>query len=63
MTPPPRERVAKAQAIVTDFMRISRIDDMVGEITRFSREVVLNVETLEEAQRTEVREGIEKFPV
>jgi hypothetical protein len=61
MTPPPRERVAKAQAIVTDFMRISRIDDMVGEITRFSREVVLNVETLEEAQRTEVREGIEKF--
>ena len=61
MTPPPRERVAKAEAIVADFMRISRIDDMVGEITRFTREVVLNVETLDEAQRTQVREGIEQF--
>jgi hypothetical protein len=61
VTPPPRERVAKAEAIVTDFMRISRIDDMVGEITRFTREVVLNVETLDEAKRAEVREGIEKF--
>lgn len=61
VTPPPRERVAKAEAIVADLMRVSRIDDMVAEITRFTRDVVLNVETLDEAKRKEVREGIEKF--
>lgn len=59
--PPPRERVEKAEAIVSDFMRISRVDDMVAEIVRFNKEVVLQIETLTDSERDEIRTGVEQL--
>lgn len=40
---PPPERIAKAKAIVDEFMATARIDDMQADILRFAREVVLKV--------------------
>ena len=39
-TPPPSaEKLAKATAIITDFMRVSRLDEMLQDIIRFARDV------------------------
>jgi hypothetical protein len=59
--PPPRERFEKAEGIVSDFMRVSRIDDMVAEIVRFNKEVLLQLETLEDDKREKIRAGVEQF--
>jgi hypothetical protein len=59
--PPPRERVSKAEALVTDFMRISRIDDMVADIVRFTRDVALQVETLKDEEREQISAGLQQF--
>lgn len=37
--PPSQEKIAKASAIITDLLRVSRIDEMVAELMRFGREV------------------------
>jgi hypothetical protein len=59
--PPPRERVEKAEAIVSDFIRISRIDDMVGDVVRFTNDVLLKVDTLNDEERDQIRTGIQQF--
>ncbi len=59
--PPPPERVAKAQSIVTDFMRISQIDDMVGEFLRFYKDVVLQVDNFTDEERATIQTGMQQF--
>ena len=59
--PPPPERVAKAEAVVADFMRVSRIDDMVADIVRFSNDVLLRVETLSDDKREQIRVMVRQF--
>lgn len=58
---PSPELVAKAQGIITDFLRVSRVDEMVAKVTRFMREVQLQTDLVPEAQREEIRAGLEKF--
>jgi hypothetical protein len=59
--PPPRERVSKAEALVTDFLRISRIDDMVADIVRFVRDVALQAEALKNEERESIQVGLQQF--
>jgi hypothetical protein len=59
--PPPPERVAKAEAVVADFMRVSRLDDMVADIIRFTNDVLLQVETLDEDEREQIRVGVQRL--
>jgi hypothetical protein len=59
--PPPRERVSKAEALVGDFLRISRIDDMVADVVRFTREVALQVDTLKPEERESISAGLQQF--
>jgi len=59
--PPPPERVAKAEAVVADFIRVSRIDDMVADIVRFINDVLLRVETLSDDEREQIRVGVQQF--
>ena len=58
---PSPELVAKAQGIITDFLRVSRLDEMVAKVTRFMKEVQLQTDLVPEAQREEIRAGLEKF--
>jgi hypothetical protein len=59
--PPPRDRVIKAEAIVADFIRISRIDDIVADIARFIREVPLQVDTLQQSEKDNLANGLQQF--
>lgn len=43
--PPSPERIAKANAIIADFIRISRFDEMVAELIRFGRETAAEAGT------------------
>jgi phage-related protein len=58
---PTREKVAKAEAIISDLMRIARVDEVVSEIIGFMRNVVLEVETLKPEEIAAVRTGVEQF--
>lgn len=58
---PSPELVAKAQGIINDFLRVSRMDEMVAKVTRFVKEVQLQTDLIPEAQREEIRAGLEKF--
>jgi hypothetical protein len=58
---PSREKVTKAEAIMSDLMRVSRIDDMVSEVVGFTRNVVLQVDGLKPEEAEAVRTGLEQF--
>jgi hypothetical protein len=58
---PSREKVAKAEAIMTDLMRVSRVDEMVSMIVGFLRNVVLEVDSLKPEEIESVRAGLEQF--
>jgi hypothetical protein len=57
---PSPELVSKAQGIINDFLRVSRVDEMVAKVTRFMKEVQ-QTDLVPEAQREEIRAGLEKF--
>lgn len=59
--PPAPGKVAKAGAIVTDFLRVSRLDDMIAEIVGFTRNVVLQVDALKPEEAAAVRGGLQQF--
>ncbi len=40
--PPSPEKIAKAGAIINDFLRVSRLDEMVHDVIRFARDVQLD---------------------
>lgn len=61
MPPPPPGKVAKAGAVVTDFLRVSRVDDMVADIVNFMRNVVLEVDALKPEEADMVRAGLQQF--
>ena len=58
---PSPELVSKAQGVINDFLRVSRIDEMVAKITRFIKDVPLQSDLMPEVQREEIRAGLEKF--
>ncbi len=59
-TPSP-DLVGKAQSIINDFLRVSRVDEMVERVTRFMKEVQLQSDLIPQEQRQAVRDGLEKF--
>jgi len=59
--PPPPETIAKAEAVIDDLMRVLRLDEMVDRITAFIRNVVLDVETLDDDERAIARQGLAQF--
>jgi len=61
MSPPSPGKVAKAASAVADFMRVSRVDDMVAEIVGFMKNVVLQVDALKPGEMSAMRDGLEKF--
>ena len=58
---PSAEKIAKAQAIVNDLLRISRIDDMVADTIRFLREVPLKVAPVTEEERAEYSAQLDQY--
>jgi hypothetical protein len=61
MPPPAPAKVAKAGAVVTDFLRVSRMDDMVSEVVNFLRNVVLQVDALKPEEAEMVRTSLQQF--
>lgn len=59
--PPSPERVQKAEAIVSDFLRVSRFDDMVADIVNFGNNTLLKLDSLKPSERTEIRNGIQQI--
>jgi hypothetical protein len=59
--PPSSERVAKAEAIISDFLRISRLDDMVGDIVSFSNNTLLKIDSLSGSERKNIETGLQQF--
>jgi hypothetical protein len=52
--------VTKAQSVINDILRVSRMDEMVEKVTRFVKELQ-QTDLIPEAQREDVRAGMEKF--
>jgi hypothetical protein len=61
MPPPGPGKVAKAGAVVNDFLRVSRLDDMVSEIVNFMRNVLLEVDALKPEEAAMVQAGLQQF--
>lgn len=58
--PPSPELVSKAQGVINDFLRVSRMDEMVEKVTRFMKELQQS-DVIPQAQREEVKAAQEKF--
>lgn len=59
--PPSPEKVDKAEAIVSDLLRISRFDDMVSDIVDFGNNTLLKLDSLEPSERSEIRNGLQQI--
>ncbi|MBX2805444.1 MAG: hypothetical protein KTR19_05705 [Hyphomicrobiales bacterium] len=58
---PSPESVEKASAIVADLLRVSRLDDMVTDIVDFGNNTVLKLDSLDDAERTDIRNGLQQI--
>jgi hypothetical protein len=58
---PPKQRIAKAQALVNDLMSISHIDEMVADANRFVGEVYAETAPIPETERQELRDQAQQF--
>lgn len=59
-TPSP-EAVSKAQGVITDLFRISRLDDMVADVVRFGKEVQASSDIVLEEDREQVRQSVQNL--
>jgi hypothetical protein len=58
---PSRSKVAKAQALVNDFLSISHLDEMVENTHRFVRDVFAETAPIPENERQALREQADQF--
>jgi hypothetical protein len=58
---PSPKKVAKAQAIVNDLLRISQLDEMLADVKRFAREVYAETAPMSEQEREELRAQIDQW--
>ncbi len=58
---PSRRKVAKAQVLVTDLLRISHIDEMVEDAHRFVRDVYVETAPMSRREREALREEVEQY--
>jgi hypothetical protein len=59
--PPSDEKVNRANALVKDLIRISRVEDMIGAGVKFIREVYAEVAPLSDEERRETLEQVDQF--
>lgn len=59
--PPSPESVQKAGAIVSDFLRVSRFDDIIADIVSFGNNTLLKLDSLEPSERSEIKNGIQQI--
>lgn len=60
-SPPSPARIAKAGALVNDFLKISRVDDMIARVKLFVRDVYVEAAPLSEEERQALRDQIDQF--
>ena len=58
---PSRQKVAKAQALVSDLLSISHIDEMVEDAHRFTRDVYVETAPMSGPEREALREQVDQF--
>jgi hypothetical protein len=58
---PPREKVVKAQALMSDLLVISHIDEMVEDAHRFMRDVYVETAPMSPREREALRQEVEQF--
>ena len=58
---PPKQKIAKAQALVSDFLSISHLDEMVEDTHRFVRDVYAETAPIPEEDRQALREQADQF--
>ncbi len=58
---PPKQKIAKAQSLVSDFLSISHLDEMVEDTHRFVRDVYAETAPIPEEDRQALREQADQF--
>ena len=58
---PSKQKIAKAQALVNDFLSISHLDEMVEDLHRFVRDVYAETAPIPEEDRQALREQADQF--
>ena len=58
---PSKHKIAKAQALVSDLLSISHLDEMAGDAHRFARDVYAETAPIPENERESLREQVDQF--
>ena len=58
---PSKHKIAKAQALVSDLLQVSHIDEMVEDAHRFARDVYAETAPMPENEREALREQVDQF--
>lgn len=58
---PSKHKIAKAQALVSDLLSISHIDEMVEDAHRFARDVYAETAPMSENERESLREQVDQY--
>ena len=58
---PSKAKIAKAQAFIEDFMRLSHLDELVADVKRFARDVYAETAPMSEEERQDLRDQIDQF--
>jgi hypothetical protein len=60
-SPPSKRKLAQAGAFVDDLVRLSHLDEMVGDVRRFMREVYAETAPMSDEDRQELRDQIDQY--
>jgi hypothetical protein len=58
---PSKRKIAKAQALIDDLVSISHLDEMVGDVRRFVRDVYVETAPMPDEDREDLREQADQF--
>ena len=58
---PSKHKITKAQALVSDLLQVSHIDEMVEDAHRFARDVYAETAPMSENERESLREQVDQF--
>ncbi len=58
---PSPKKIAKAQAAINDFLRISQLEEIVADAKRFAREVYVETAPMSDQERQELRDQIDQW--
>ena len=58
---PSQRKIAKASALVNDLLRLSHLDEMVGDVKQFMRDVYVETAPMSDGARQELRDQIDQY--